>query len=76
MIEVHEPISNARKWELTQHLSPQPYQIGPAVDANGVPRRKLLASKARARVSKFYFEDRIVPPTPGDVRELESSDHH
>ena len=45
-------------------------------DANGVPRRKLMFAKARARVSRFYFEDRVEPPTPAEVRELESSDHH
>jgi ubiquinol-cytochrome c reductase cytochrome b subunit len=76
MIEVHEPISEARKWELTQHLVRTPYQVGPATDANGVPRRKLMLAKARARVSRFYFEDRVEPPTPREVRELESSDHH
>jgi ubiquinol-cytochrome c reductase cytochrome b subunit len=76
MIEVHEPISEVRKWELTQHLVREPYQVGPVTDANGVPRRKLMFAKARARVSRFYFEDRVVPPTPAEVRELESSDHH
>jgi ubiquinol-cytochrome c reductase cytochrome b subunit len=76
MIEVHEPISEAQKWELTQHLVRQPYQVGPVTDANGVPRRKLMLAKARARVSRFYFEDRVEPPTPREVRELESSDHH
>ena len=29
MIEVHEPISEVRKWELTQHLVREPYQVGP-----------------------------------------------
>jgi len=71
-----EPISEVRKWELTQHLVREPYQVGPVTDANGVPRRKLMFAKARARVSRFYFEDRVVPPTPAEVRELESSDHH
>jgi ubiquinol-cytochrome c reductase cytochrome b subunit len=76
MIEVHEPISEAQKWELTQHLVREPYQVGPVTDTNGVPRRKLMLAKARARVSRFYFEDRVEPPTPAEVRELESSDHH
>ena len=76
MIEVHEPISEVRKWELTQHLVREPYQVGPVTDANGVPRHKLMFAKARARVSRFYFEDRVVPPTPAEVHELESSDHH
>jgi ubiquinol-cytochrome c reductase cytochrome b subunit len=50
--------------------------VGPSTDANGVPRRRLLAAKARARVSRFYFEDRVEPPTPAEVHELESSGHH
>ena len=45
-------------------------------DANGVPRRRILAAKVRAKVSKFYFEDRVEPPTPREVDELESSGHH
>jgi ubiquinol-cytochrome c reductase cytochrome b subunit len=76
MIEVHEPLSDAKKWELTQHHVREPYQIGPTTDANGVPRSRLLAAKVRARVSRFYFEDRVVPPTPAEVHELESSGHH
>jgi ubiquinol-cytochrome c reductase cytochrome b subunit len=76
MIEVHEPVTDSRKWELTQHLAPKPAEIGPLTDANGVPRRRILAAKVRAKVSKFYFEDRVEPPTPADVHELESSGHH
>jgi ubiquinol-cytochrome c reductase cytochrome b subunit len=76
MIEVHEPISDARKWELTQHHVHRPAEIGPLTDANGVPRRRILAAKVRSKVSKFYFEDRVEPPTPAEARELESSGHH
>jgi len=76
MIEVHEPISDARKWELTQHTVPRPVQVGPPTDPNGVPRRRLLAERVRARVSRFYFEDRVEPPTPDELRELEASGHH
>ena len=75
IIEIHEPIPDARKWELTQHLVRRPYEIGPTTDPNGVPRRHLLAAKIRARVSRFYFEDRVEPPTPTEVHELESSHH-
>jgi ubiquinol-cytochrome c reductase cytochrome b subunit len=76
MIEVHEPISDARKWELTQHHVAQPYVVGPLTDTNGVPRRRLILHKMRARVSRFYFEDRVEAPTPAEVHELESSGHH
>ena len=71
MIEVHEPISEADRFVLTQHESPRPLELEPATDANGIPRGRILASKIRARVSRFYFEDTVAPPTPDEVRELE-----
>jgi ubiquinol-cytochrome c reductase cytochrome b subunit len=74
MIELHEPISEAERFVLTQHESPRPLELEPAIDANGIPRRNILASKIRARVSRFYFEDTVPPPTPAEVRELEG--HH
>jgi ubiquinol-cytochrome c reductase cytochrome b subunit len=74
MIEVHEPVSDADRFVLTQHESPHPLELEPATDTNGIPRRNILASKIRARVSRFYFEDTVAPPTPAEVRELES--HH
>jgi ubiquinol-cytochrome c reductase cytochrome b subunit len=74
MIEVHEPISSWDRHTLTQHESPRPLELEPAADANGIPRASILASKIRARVSRFYFEDTVAPPTPDEVRELEG--HH
>jgi len=73
MVEVHEPISDIEKWALTQHRSYEPVAIAPATDNNGVPRRRLLVAKVRSRVSRFYFEDRVEPPTPSEVRELETT---
>ncbi|MCY7373056.1 MAG: cytochrome b N-terminal domain-containing protein, partial [Spirochaetaceae bacterium] len=73
MVEVHEPISDTEKWALTQHRSYEPVAIEPATDSNGVPRRRLLVAKLRSRVSRFYFEDRVEPPTPSEVRELENT---
>jgi ubiquinol-cytochrome c reductase cytochrome b subunit len=74
MIEVHEPISEADRYTLTQHESRHPLELQPATDANGIPRRSILTSKIRARMSRFYFEDTVDPPTPAEVRELEG--HH
>jgi ubiquinol-cytochrome c reductase cytochrome b subunit len=75
MIEVHEPISEADRYTLTQHQSRHPLELEPATDANGIPRRSILTSKIRARMSRFYFEDTVDPPTPAEVRELEGHHH-
>jgi ubiquinol-cytochrome c reductase cytochrome b subunit len=76
MIEVHEPISTTEQWMLTQHEPTRPMQLEPDEDENGIPRRRILVSKVRARLSRFYFEDSVPPATPGEVHELESSGHH
>ena len=75
MIEVHEPISEAER-------SAHPARVASSARARAGHRRqrhpapRILASKIRARVSRFYFEDTVEPPTPAEVRELESSGHH
>ncbi len=73
MVEVHEPVSEVEKWVLTQHRTYEPVALAPATDSNGVPRRRLLVSKVRSRVSRFYFEDSVEPPTPSEVRQLENT---
>jgi ubiquinol-cytochrome c reductase cytochrome b subunit len=76
MIERHEPITPMERWILTRHEDLRPVELEPATDENGIPRRRVLVSKVRARLSRFYFEDNVPPATPEDLRELESSGHH
>lgn len=45
-VEVHEPLSQARRFTLTQHEQPRPYEAGPRVDANGVARRERVTRRA------------------------------
>ncbi len=76
-LEVHEPISAEERWKLTQHEVQRPTASAELADENGVPAplagRALV--KSRAFLSKLYFEDRVEPPTPTEVRELESGSH-
>ncbi len=76
MVEVHAPASAAERWMLTQHEAPRPVEVAPGSDENGIPRRRLLAAKLRARASAFYFEDSVDPATPAEMREIEGSGHH
>jgi ubiquinol-cytochrome c reductase cytochrome b subunit len=75
-IEIHEPISEVERFDLTRHESPRPLEVGPETDENGVPRPGRRGSKLRARLSRFYFEDRVEPATPAELRELEGAGHH
>ncbi len=77
-VEVHEPLSQARTFTLTQHEQPEPYDPGPRVDANGVARRVTGPQRLRARLARaMYGPDAHIPkPTQEEYRELTGGDHH
>ncbi len=75
-IEVHEPISQTQRYELTAYEAPAPARALPEVDENGVARRGGRADRLRARLQRFYFEDRVEPATPSELLELESAERH
>ncbi|WP_217237295.1 ubiquinol-cytochrome c reductase cytochrome b subunit [Streptomyces sp. AC555_RSS877] len=77
-VEVHEPLSQAQLYTLTQHEQEPPYEIGPLVDAGGVRRRVKASQRMRARLARAMFgpDKRIAKPTVEEYRELTSGDHH
>lgn len=68
-IEVHEQLSDYERWRLVSFESYEPLMLRPN------RRGKITAAnRMRAGLSRWFFEDRLVPPTRG---ELESGhDHH
>ncbi len=76
-VEVHEPIPAEEAYLLTQHQVQRPVEVPESVDENGVRRPGIpLARRLRAKVSSFYFQDRVEVPTPREAKELESAGHH
>jgi ubiquinol-cytochrome c reductase cytochrome b subunit len=77
-VEVHEPLTPAQRFTLTQHEQPPPYEVGPLVDANGVTRRVGPGRRLRARLARaMYGPDTQIPkPTPEEYRELTGGEHH
>jgi ubiquinol-cytochrome c reductase cytochrome b subunit len=77
-VEVHEPLTPAQRFTLTQHEQPPPYEVGPLVDANGVARRVGPGRRLRARLARaMYGPDTHIPkPTPEEYRELTGGEHH
>ncbi|MFD7435203.1 cytochrome bc complex cytochrome b subunit [Streptomyces sp. NPDC059861] len=71
-VEVHEPLSQAQRFTLTQHEQQPPYEIGPRVDANGVRRPVTVSQRVRARLARAMFgpASRIPKPTPEECREI------
>jgi ubiquinol-cytochrome c reductase cytochrome b subunit len=72
-LEVHEPLDEFERWELVQHDTHRPLPEPVAADESGVRRPGLRAARIRAKLSHFWFEDRIEPVTP---EELEAAHAH
>lgn len=72
-VEVHEEISEAKKFTLTQHEQPAPLEL-PAMDANGVRSPGALKNKLRKRMSVANAEQ-IPAPTVAEIKELENGHH-
>ncbi|MBN9630246.1 MAG: ubiquinol-cytochrome c reductase cytochrome b subunit [Actinobacteria bacterium] len=67
-IEVHEQLSDYERWRLVSYEAYEPLMIRPN------KRGKITAgTRMRASLSRWFFEDRLVPPTLG---ELESGHGH
>lgn len=67
-VEVHEQLSDYERWKLVSYDDYQPLMLRPN------KRGKITVSeRARAVVSRWFFEDRIAPVSKS---ELEASKHH
>ncbi|HET7397454.1 MAG TPA: ubiquinol-cytochrome c reductase cytochrome b subunit [Intrasporangium sp.] len=71
--EIHAPLTEQERWPLVQHESPEPLVLTSGTDANGVLSPTARSQRLRAKLSHFYFKDRVAPPTPA---ELEAAHHH
>jgi ubiquinol-cytochrome c reductase cytochrome b subunit len=72
-VEVHEELSPAKKFTLTQHEQPVAIELVKE-DARGVINPKGIKAKLQARFSAANAEN-IAKPTPSEVKELESGHH-
>lgn len=70
-IEVHKPVDEYERWELVSYNDYKPLIVRP--DEHG---RISNAQRLRGAMSRWFFEDRIVPPTQKEIdKALESDDH-
>ncbi len=65
--ERHEPLDEFERWSLVQQESQSPLELGSGTDENGVAAKHARATKIRARLSNFYFKDRVDPVTPAEL---------
>ncbi|WP_369185085.1 cytochrome bc complex cytochrome b subunit [Streptomyces sp. Y1] len=77
-VEVHAPLPPGRLYTLTSHDQPEPAELPPAVDENGVARKTNVWTRARVKLSRgFYGEgSQIAKPTVEEHREISSGHGH
>ncbi|GAA2247265.1 cytochrome bc complex cytochrome b subunit [Rarobacter faecitabidus] len=74
--EVHKPLNDEERWLRVNYrahapliLEEQPY------DEKGKRNKGYRRAKFRARVSRFFYEDRIEPVTPAELAAAHGDDH-
>lgn len=72
---VHRPLDEYERWTLVQHDVYRPIEPGPAVDSAGLDRKEYKSEKRRAKLSKFFFEDRVEPVTKSELAAAQASHH-
>jgi ubiquinol-cytochrome c reductase cytochrome b subunit len=77
-IEVHEELPQEELFRLTAHEQPDPAQLPPAVDENGVAHRPKALEKLRVKLSEGYFgpSSQIPKATPEEKAELTQAHGH
>jgi ubiquinol-cytochrome c reductase cytochrome b subunit len=70
--EIHAPLTPEERWPLVQHEIQAPLALAAATDENGVANPIARKDRLRAKVSHFYFKDRVDPVAPS---ELEAAHH-
>ncbi len=71
--EKHDALDVYERWNLVQHEQHVPIALDSGTDANGVASPAARKERIRAKLSHFYFNDRVDPVTPA---ELAAAQHH
>ena len=74
--EVHKPLTEDERWTRVQHEPRRPIEILPAQDERGVRRKGYRRDAVRARVSRFFYADRVEPVTPAELAAAQAHGGH
>lgn len=74
-IEVHEPLSEEERWVLVSYDALRPHELAPEHNEHGVRRKGYRWERVKARLSRFYYEDRVEPVTPAELHAAHEAHH-
>ena len=75
-VEVHTPLDAQERWLRVHHEPRRPVPLLPAEDARGVRRPGYRKDALRARVSHFFYQDRVEPVTPAELAAAQAHGEH
>lgn len=75
-IEVHEPLTDQERWVRVSYDALKPRELAPEHNDRGVRRKGYRWDRFKAAWSRFYFEDRVEPVTPAELREAQAHQAH
>lgn len=73
--EVHRPLNDYERWTLVQHTTHEPHELGQQTDENGVARPTAAAERRRTALSKWFFQDRVLPVSPKELHDAHEEHH-
>ena len=74
-IEVHQPLSDQELWLRVSFDDITPKELAPEFNERGVRRSGYKWDRFKARLSRFYYEQRIQPVTPAEYEEAKHAHH-
>ncbi|ROS73020.1 cytochrome bc complex cytochrome b subunit [Cellulomonas sp. PhB143] len=75
-IEVHRPLDDQERWLRVNYDAHRPLEVEPATDSRGVRRKGYKQDRRMARLSRFFYEDRVEPVTPAELEAAHSHGAH
>jgi len=75
-IEVHTPLTEQERWVRVSYESIKPIEIEPEYNDRGVRRKGYKWDRFKQRLSRWYYEERIDPVTPEELRAAQEHGHH
>jgi ubiquinol-cytochrome c reductase cytochrome b subunit len=73
--EQHEPLDPYTRWNMVDYETDEPLQLDAPADENGVASPTARKDRARAALSRFYFDDRVPAVTPSELAAAHHDGH-
>jgi len=75
-VEVHTPLTDEELWVRVSYDVRKPREIEPEYNDRGVRRKGYKWDRFTQRLSRWYYEERIDPVTPEELRAAREHAHH